>query len=600
MNILRWNRKSNKKIRPKTLLLFIFSLIMTTFAWFAYSKVLEPTLNIHMASWDMTYEIAGQPTANPISIEIPILYPTMDQETIIVDIFNNGETDVDIDYQVKSLTVAGIEYKGVAEGKTTTETNYITIAPSVLETVQTTDVTTGETISTEIFKGAVTNDITRLPFTIDIEHSAQVEAATEDLYGGEDTPGEGYLKVIVNWIGDNDKLDSEWGYKVGEYLASQEEGTPAMTIVLSIDSYQVDPEGTTYETLMPSTSTTRPYLPDGYTRVPGTSLKTGLVIENTNGNQFVWVEVPKSTEVYKTAGIEITEFFEDDSNGAYTKIEADLREYVKEFNTRADGFSDVNAIYNTIGLTESNYTALKYKMLKSIYSHGGFYIGRYETGLESGGRTESSSIDATPVIKANAYPYNFVTCSQANTLASRLKQTGYTTSLMFGIQWDLVMKYLQTNGISQEQDWLKTDSSEWGNYKNNTYTLTNSGAKYNHTANTWATTIPYEKLENSQVLMGSGANSGFCAQNIYDLAGNLSEWTYNIAYDDTLSNYAGGNGGNYTLEGSEASASYYGAYNVRAGAKHVGFRVALISEADMTEEWGDDVTGGSGGSEGGS
>ena len=587
MNILRWRRKSNKKIRPKTLLLFIFSLIMTTFAWFAYSKVLEPTLNIHMASWDMTYEIAGQPTENPISIEIPILYPTMNEQVVIVDIFNNGETDVDIDYQVKSLTVAGIEYKGVLEGQTTAETNYITIAPSILETETTTDEVTGTTIETQIFKGAVANDITRFPFTIEIEHSAQVEAATGDLYGGEDTPGEGYLKVTVNWMGDNDRLDSEWGYKVGDYLATQPEGTPAMTIQLSIDSYQVDPEGTTYETIMPSTASTRPYLPDGYKRVPGTSLTTGLVIEDENGNQFVWVEVPRSTTVYTTAGINITEFSEDDANGAYSKIETDLRAYVSEYGSRPDAFT----LYDAIGISSPDYKTLKHKILKSIYSYGGFYIGRYETGLAGSARTRATATTPSdaPVIKSGIYPYNWVTCSQAHTIASRLSKTGYTSSLMFGIQWDLILKYIDKKGTERELLTTKTDSTLWGNYKNNSYTLTNASARHNQSSRGWLTTIPYEKASDTEVLVSSGANSGFCRQNIYDIAGNLSEWTYNVTSDT----YLGGNGGNYLNDGDSTPANYYGTYNARAAAKEIGFRISLISEADVTVAWGDNSGGGS-------
>ena len=111
MNILRWKRKSNNKIKSKTLLLFIFSLIMTTFAWFAYSKVLAPTLNMHMAAWDIEYYIGADKKTNPISIEIPVLYPTMQEQTVVVDIFNNGETMVDIDHQVVSLTIAGTSYE---------------------------------------------------------------------------------------------------------------------------------------------------------------------------------------------------------------------------------------------------------------------------------------------------------------------------------------------------------------------------------------------------------------------------------------------------------------------------------------------------------
>ena len=595
MNILRWNRKSKKKIKPKTLLLFIFSLIMTTFAWFAYSKVLEPTLNIHLASWDMSYEIGGEPTDNPISIEIPVLSPAMAEKTVVVDIFNNGETKVDIDCQVKSLTIAGEKYDAIAEGETPPESgNYITIAPAVLETVEstieTTDEESGETTTTtvtkQLYKGAVTNDITRFPFTIELEYSTQVDAVTEDLYGGANTPGEGYLKVTVNWVGDNDRLDSEWGYIVGDYLADQEDGTPAMTIVLSIDSYQVDPDGGTTETTMPSTASTRPYLPDGFKRVLGTSLTTGLVIEDENGNQYVWVEVPRTTSIYTTAGIKITDFTTD----AYTKIETDLRNYVSAYSTRSDVFLD----YDATGLSIETYPVLKNKMLKSIYSHGGFYIGRYETGLEGEARTKATSTTPsdTPVIKANVYPYNWVTCSQAHTIASRLSQTGYTTSLMFGLQWDLVLKYLETKGAIEEEDsWLTTDSTPWGNYLNNSYTLTNSKAIYNQSTTGWVTTIPFEKNEDAEVLVSSGANSGFCLQNIYDFAGNLSEWTYNVneVYEDdgVTKYYVGGNGGNYLTNGSDAPANYYGSYNARTGVKHIGFRVSLISEADAEGAWGD-------------
>lgn len=111
MNILRWQRKSKKKIKPKTLLLFIFSLIMTTFAWFAYSEVLNSHLNIHVAAWDMEYFIDDVEYSNPIGINIATLYPTMPEDVITIDIKNNGEALVDIDYHVESITIAGVEYE---------------------------------------------------------------------------------------------------------------------------------------------------------------------------------------------------------------------------------------------------------------------------------------------------------------------------------------------------------------------------------------------------------------------------------------------------------------------------------------------------------
>ena len=63
-------------------------------------------------------------------------------------------------------------------------------------------------------------------------------------------------------------------------------------------------------------------------------------------------------------------------------------------------------------------------MLKSVYQNGGFYVGKYETGIEDAPKTSGSSSTAPtekPVIKQNAYPYNYVTCSQAQSLASNME-----------------------------------------------------------------------------------------------------------------------------------------------------------------------------------
>ena len=127
----------------------------------------------------------------------------------------------------------------------------------------------------------------------------------------------------------------------------------------------------------------------------------------------------------------------------------------------------------------------------------------------------------TPVIKANAYPYNYVTNKQAQTLASTEFATGgYTTSLMFGVQWDLVLKYLETKGTSQSA--LNSDSTEWGNYYNNTYNITNESAKYY--SSSWKS-APYNKTASGNILLTTGASSEFSKQNISDLAGNVYEYT---------------------------------------------------------------------------
>ena len=51
------------------------------------------------------------------------------------------------------------------------------------------------------------------------------------------------------------------------------------------------------------------------------TIDTGLVIQDANGNEYVWVVVPRTTAVYKTTGLGKTTFTDAD----YTSIETDLK-----------------------------------------------------------------------------------------------------------------------------------------------------------------------------------------------------------------------------------------------------------------------------------
>ena len=208
--------------KAKKYILFIFTLIMTTFAWFAYSKVLNSQLNMHVAAWDMEYFIGEEKKENPIGIEFPTLYPHMPEQTVTVDILNNGEALVDLNYNIQAISIAGVSYELVPEGKQPTTENYINIEKSVVEEKE-----TGEVVA----KGKIINDTTKFPFTLEIEHSAQVSAKNK-----------AYLKVTANWAGDNDELDSKWGYTVGKYFMDNPKVTSAMSVTLSIDSYQANEE----------------------------------------------------------------------------------------------------------------------------------------------------------------------------------------------------------------------------------------------------------------------------------------------------------------------------------------------------------------------
>ena len=221
-------------------------------------------------------------------------------------------------------------------------------------------------------------------------------------------------------------------------------------------------------------------------------------------------------------------------------------------------------------------------MLKSVYKNGGFYVGKYETGIEDAPKTDGSESTApteTPVIKQNAYPYNYVTCSQAQALASGMvKLENYTSSLMFGVQWDLVLKYLETKGTAQAD--LKTNSTSWGNYSNNLWNITNANSKYaifntsNYTLGDWTSGAYGAKGSNKAILLSTGASETFSKQGIYDLAGNVFEWT--LEYSSYSSNPCASRGGYCSSNGSNVpAASRISDYTTVYG-NYVGFRASLF------------------------
>ena len=549
-NLLRKHRKSNqynqyKKNKFQKYVIIIFAFIMTTFAWLAYAKILNTHLNMHVAAWDMEYYIGDEKKENPIGIEFPTLYPQMPEQTVTVDILNNGEALVDLSYDIQAISIAGTSYEIVKQGKQPATTNYINIEEPTSEIEE----ATGKVI----FKGKIINDTNKFPFTLEIEHYAQVESK-----------GRAYLKVTAKWPGDNDELDTQWGYVVGKYFNDNPNAKSAMSITLSVNSYQANEE------IQGNNVTTGgTYLPNKFTQVKGTTLENGLTIQDSKGNQYVWVEVPKTSEVYPTAGLGITAFTDEE----YTKIEDDLHTYTNDY--RKSTWEDKYYSDEITGLTSTQYTELKQKMLKSIYSNGGFYVGKYETGIEDAPRTSGSpSIAPTeiPIIKQNAYPYNYVTCSQAQTLANSMESGNYTSSLMFGVQWDLVLKHLETKGTAQAD--LKDNSTNWGNYKNTLWNITNKNLKY-AIENAYWTSGAYEKKDSSkEILLSTGASEKFGKQGIYDIAGNVFEWT--LEYISSSNAHYTARGGNYNNNGFDNPAVNRGSGSKSDYFRGVGFRVSLF------------------------
>ncbi|MEI3392072.1 MAG: type II secretion system protein [Clostridia bacterium] len=327
-----------------------------------------------------------------------------------------------------------------------------------------------------------------------------------------------------------------------------------------------------YTSNLPSTKETMPYLPDAtkFEKVSGTDLTSGLVIrEKATGSEYVWVEVPKTATVYPTAGINITNFTDEE----YTKIENDLHTYTSDYRNGTD-YSDTYAKDETTGWfdDEEQYNELKNKMLKSIYENGGFWVGRYEAGIKEN-RTASGDVIAIPLTKANLYPYNWVTRTQAKVLAEKVESGRSTSSLMFGVQWDLMLAFMRNKGCIENKVLIE-DSTSIGNYNNNKWKIDNTNGKYSVNSGKDFNSFPYEKKSESSVLTTTGADMHFSQMNIFDVAGNV--WDFTLEKTSNVNAYCAARGGNCYNSGNECWASYRGGFNSEGQNDSIGFRIVIF------------------------
>jgi hypothetical protein len=251
--------------------------------------------------------------------------------------------------------------------------------------------------------------------------------------------------------------------------------------------------------------------------VPASKVRDGVVIEDKDGNQFVWVPV------------------------------ATIADYKRTWYTGNDLFSEYLE-----ALPEDEKT--------SVERYKGFYIGRYEVGdkenTEAKTLRSSNDVTKTVTIKANQAPYNYVTRTQAISLAEGFAtKQGYKakTKLVSSYAWDTTISFLQK--VNSDYG----SSSEEGNYYNTTFSYTDI---------TGASQI---KAESSTVLVPTGQTTPVC--NIFDMGGNVWEWTTE-SYSNT--------GGPCTIRGGLYSNDFAidpaGRRGVRSDidADFIGFRLTLF------------------------
>ncbi len=279
------------------------------------------------------------------------------------------------------------------------------------------------------------------------------------------------------------------------------------------------------------------------------TVKDGLVIIDSEGNEFVWIPVE----------LEEGERFES----RYPRTAFKNNEPTSGLST---SFTEPYA--SGYESEQEEYQA----MVDSVTEHKGFYVGRYEAGCATPRTEENKKTSQDVVVKKGAYVYNYVPWGNemndtgttegheeiyngvtgAVELAKNFDTAnGYdtnevTSTLIYGIQWDMMLRYVA------DEEHNVNDSKSWGNYSNSTGdAATNSGSlNMNYT---------------------TGRNEAWKAKNIYDIAGNVVEWTMD-SHDTYNRVYRAGacsdTGNNRPASDRHGSLPYY--FN-----DNICFRIAL-------------------------
>ena len=217
-----------------------------------------------------------------------------------------------------------------------------------------------------------------------------------------------------------------------------------------------------------------------------TKVEDGIVIEDLDGNQFVWV--PAKTGAGATINLE------NEKTATIIYQRTEFKQYPEDYNNFSETMPSIEE--------------------KSVNDNGGYYIGRYEVGdKESTEKKIMRNVDLsqknTITIKKGQTPYNFVSYNNAKTLAEEMHTVqGYTTSttkLISSYAWDTAINFIQINNSDYGL------SSEEGNYHDTEFDYKNLDEENeNH------------KDLNSNLLVPTGQTKA--VSNIYDMGGNLYEY----------------------------------------------------------------------------
>ena len=260
-----------------------------------------------------------------------------------------------------------------------------------------------------------------------------------------------------------------------------------------------------------------------------------------------------------------------------------------------------------IPVAEENYKKVEWKLsngtlydtstsaaeLPQIQKYGGFYIARFEAGkgsvssssnvaigsnitnsglYYSGWSVNNYTISGKIASKADEIPYYHADYDTAVQMANNMYKTDYVQSgLVTGTMWDAMMNFIGSSNVS---------STKWGNYLNTEITLVSgkyraiSSDGSETSSNVWTDGAGFKTNTSTRYLLTTGSSEEVKQKNLYDVAGNLWEWTQEASFYDLNRNYML-RGGCISDSYSNFPACYRYGYTAHLTSTAYGFRPAL-------------------------
>ena len=305
-----------------------------------------------------------------------------------------------------------------------------------------------------------------------------------------------------------------------------------------------------------------------------TTVDKGIVIEDSSGNQFVWVPIGSVT---KSDGSTVNIEFGRYSDFSLTASPAQKASEYTSTVTISSYYQELST-YRTSKYAEympdSNATAKDLQgFITNAIENGGYYIARYEASFGSG-RTISSVTNGTTSAGKKAIT-NQKPAFKQSTSASSSSNIGTVTSTP-GMLWNyirqgdasLACQNLYAGNEYNNQDFVECD-------------LVNSYA--------WDTAIMFiqkcsdktdyaNQTRLNSTLYNTGTDTGKTtdiACNIYDMAGNLSEWTTEYSSDSYSGYYDSCVGRGGVCGSSNMHTARRGLSSATHSNNYFGFRSVL-------------------------